>query len=202
MDTPRIIQSNISTVRRQEGTMPEKNLEKFGHKTVEFANRILNTNSEDIIDFLKNNTKLIAQKGSNSLYSYKNFLLYRSAGESSLQLEKNLKLCKADDIAPKFVQFYQLGNNDFLSLLEISPGKITPYKQAASQVPESAKQKFKIDLQKLNNQGLINRKVFSDKDLYFVTENNNIIFADWSEIHFLSPEEKIQMNETLKNLKI
>ena len=137
------------------------------------------------------------------MYLYDNFLLYRSGGNASIQLEENLKLFKDNPSVPKFVKFFQLGDNDFLSLVEINQDDILPYKQTASQIPEAVKQKFKANIQKITNQGFINRKIFTDKDSFFVTKNNNnIIFADWSEIHILSPQEKLQMNETLKNWKI
>lgn len=202
MNTSKIINSNINPLKKQEGLMPEE-IKRFGSKTMEFADKILNSSSEEIVEFLKTKTKLIAQKDSNALYSFDNFLLYRSNGDASLKLEQNLELCKNSAITPKFVKFFQLGDNDFVSLLELSPSGVVPYRQAASQISDNVKQKFIADLQKLNNTGLINRKVFTEKDLYFATKNNkNIIFADWSEIHFLSPQEKMQMTETLKNMKI
>ena len=203
MNTSKITGFNINTLKRQDGTMPEENVRRFSLNTMEFADKILNSTTEEIVEFLKNKTKLITQKDSSALYSYDNFLLYRSNGEDSIQLEKNLELLKSNGIVPKFVKFFQLGENDFLSLLEINPSEVVPYRQVASQVPNSTKQKFISDLQKINNLGYINRKIFTNKEMYLVTKDNkNIIFPDWTEIHFLTPQEKIQMNETIKNMKI
>lgn len=203
MDTSKIIQSNINNYRRQEKVMSDLSTNTFSQKTLEFSDRILNSDSEGIISFLNNKTKLLSKKDSYSLYLYDNFLLYRSDGETSIRLEENLNLFKDNPSVPKFVKFFRLGDNDFLSLVEINQSDVLPYKQTASQIPEVIKQKFKSDIQKVTNKGFINRKIFTDKDLYFVTKNNNnIVFADWSEVHFLSPQEKLQMNETLKNWKI
>ena len=203
MDTSKIIQSNINNYRKQEKVMSDFSTNTFSPKTLDFSDRILNSDSEDIISFLNNKTKLLSKKDSSFLYLYDNFLLYRSGGNASIQLEENLKLFKDNPSVPKFVKFFQLGDNDFLSLVEINQDDILPYKQTASQIPEAVKQKFKANIQKITNQGFINRKIFTDKDSFFVTKNNNnIIFADWSEIHILSPQEKLQMNETLKNWKI
>lgn len=203
MNTSKVFNSNINTIKSQEGTMSEKKAKKISAKTLEFSDKILNSTTEEITDFLEKQTKLISQKGDSKLYLYKNFLLYRSNGEDSIQLEKNLELCKPNANTPKFVKFFQLNKNDFLSFLEISPSEIISYKQVANQIPNSTKQKFISDLQKINNSGLINRKIFTNKDLYFVTiDSKNIIFADWTEINFLSQKEKNQMNETLKNMKI
>ncbi len=203
MNTSKIINSNINAFKQQEGLMPEEAIKRFNGKTMEFADKILNSTSEEIIDFLKTKTKLIAQKPDSALYLFDNFLLYRSNGEASLQLEKNLELFKTSNITPKFVKYFQLGDNDFLSLLELNPSGVVSYRQVASQIPDNIKQKFTAGLQKINNTGFINRKIFTDKDLYFATKDNkNIIFADWSEINILSPQEKMQMDATLKNIKI
>lgn len=203
MDTSKIFHSGIGMVAKHDGNATVKNVHEISLKTRDFLDKILNSSTEEITSFLNDKASLISQKDSFVLYRYGDFLLCRSSGETSLQLEKNLESLKNNLIAPKFAKFFELGQNDFLSVLEISPKSVISYKNVASKVSDVAKQKFKSGLQKLNSNGIINRKVFSDRDLYFVTKDNkDIVFADWSELSFISPEEQIQISEKLKNWQL
>ena len=50
MNTSKIINSNINAFKQQEGLMPEEAIKRFNGKTMEFADKILNSTSEEIID--------------------------------------------------------------------------------------------------------------------------------------------------------
>lgn len=172
--------------------------------TKEFINRLSNTGSEAIIEFLENNTKPVKIRNSNNkLYRYNNLLIQRTNGYTAEVLEDNIKRFQDSNFAPKFVHYFKLGNDDFITILEANTTKLLPYTPNADKISQVTKQTFIQRVNALVKRGYVNREIFANKDAMFVSaDGNNIIFADWSEVSPLSAGQKSKLLEYVNNWKI
>ena len=204
MNDYKIQNSNIYPIENKLTKPVQKNEFELSKKTESFVEKIKNSTTETILKFLDERTdKIFSRNNDIKMYHYDNLLFVRSNGEKSIELEQILDTNAAKNIAPKYVTFFEVGNDDFLTVLELSHQKAIPYRQSAQNISEETKQKFKNEIQKMINAGYINREIFTSKDSFFVSNNyKDIIFADWLKISSLSDEEKKQMSERLKDWPI
>ena len=129
--------------------------------------------------------------------------MYRSNGIKSLNLEQNIKTIQNQKLTPKFVQYFQLGEDDFLTVMEVNEKNIIPYNKAADKVNPTTKLTFKNEVQKFIQKDLINKEIFANRDALLVTDDyKEIVFADWAQIDILAKNEKLRINEFLKNWHI
>ena len=106
-------------------------------KTADFVNRIFNSTTEVILDFLGTKTKQIKlRNSSDSLYCYENCLLLRSNGQRAYDLEQNIREIEQIGIAPRFVKYFQLGEDDFFFFFEAGEGKLSPYCENVQRVSQ------------------------------------------------------------------
>jgi len=157
--------------------------------TQDFVDRLSNTHTKEILEFLEKNAKKIKTRSADdSLYLYNNILLYRAHGAKSYDLEQNLKILKGSPIAPKFVKYFKLGEEDFLTVMQVSDKAVVSYNEAPQRVVSAAKEDFRNQLTDLINRGFVNREVFANKGALLSTEDGkNLVFAEWSS---LQPIEK------------
>ena len=198
----KIINSAIKTVN---SAMNDANVHAVSDKTKDFVSKVINSSTEVIDNFLKTRTQKIQTRDTASkLYRYENVILCRADGRTSYNLEQNLNLVKEFGIAPRFVHYFELGRDDFLTIMEISDKNLVPYYQAADKVPEKVKQEFVSNVKNLyQNKHIVNKELFANKDGLFVSEDTgNIVYADWNQIHFLSPEDKKGMAGFIKDWHI
>lgn len=172
--------------------------------TLEFVDRLSNSSTEMILDFIEKNARRVKVRSANdNLYRYNNLLLFKSNGQKAYNLEQNLKAVQDSGTAPKFVSYLEIGKDNFLTILEADADKIIPYTKVADKVKPEVKQKFINNVQKLLNDGVLNREVFANKDALFVTQNGKkIVYGDWSDIAFLNSNEKQKLLEVVKKWQI
>lgn len=173
-------------------------------ETMDFVEKIHNSTTSTIIDFLENNTKPVKLRGSDErLYRYKNILLYRSNGTKAFNLEQNLKLQEIKDIAPQYVKYFKLGKDDFLTVLETNTEHLVPYAQFQEKISPSVKQEFKSRIIQLAKAGLVNREVFANKEALMLTKDGkHIIAGDWGEINTIPAKDKASFYEFLKKWQV
>lgn len=186
-----------------------KNIENNGAQkicasTKDFIKKTYNSDTKTILDFLKNKCKKIKLRSEyDELYQYENVLIFRSTALPSQNLEQNLEFLKNDTIAPKLVQVFKLGEDDFITVLEACDSNLLPYSQNVSKIDNKVKTDFINKLKKLAQQGIINKEIYANKDALFTTPDyKKIVFADWSNINFLTNEEKKIYLEALDKFTI
>lgn len=189
------IQKTIQMVQSYTSTAKVSNdmvINKISTKTEQFLNKLLSSTTEDIKEFLNKNTKQISLRDSNvKLYHYDNLLLTITDGQSSYNLEQNLSLIENCKIAPKFVKFFEIGQNEFLNVLEGDSSTLIPYSQTKSCVSVKSKNIFKSGLQKIADRGLVNKELFANREpLFYSEENGKIIYGDWTQLTLSESELK------------
>lgn len=169
-------------------------------KTMDFVNRIFNSTTEVILDFLGTKTKQIKlRNSSDSLYCYENCLLVRSNGQRAYDLEQNIREIESIGIAPRFVKYFQLGEDDFLTVLETGEGKLSSYCENVQRVSQKAKQSFKTGVKELLDKGFTNKEMFTNKDAFLLDDSGKIVFADWTGLEYVSGTKKQALENHLKN---
>lgn len=169
-------------------------------KTADFVNRIFNSTTEVILDFLGTKTKQIKlRNSSDSLYCYENCLLVRSNGQRAFDLEQNIKEIEQIGIVPRFVKYFQLGEDDFLTVLEVGEGKLSPYCENVQRVSQKAKQGFKTGVKELLDKGFVNKEIFINKDAFLLDDSGKIVFADWTGLEYVTPTKKQALENYLRN---
>ena len=169
-------------------------------KTMDFVNRIFNSTTEVILDFLGTKTKKIKlRNSSDSLYCYENCLLVRSNGQRAYDLEQNIREIESIGIAPRFVKYFQLGEDDFLTVLETGEGKLSSYCENVQRVSQKAKHSFKTGVKELLDKGFTNKEMFTNKDAFLLDDSGKIVFADWTGLEYVSGTKKQALENHLKN---
>ncbi len=169
-------------------------------KTADFVNRIFNSTTEVILDFLGTKTKQIKlRNSSDSLYCYENCLLLRSNGQRAYDLEQNIREIEQIGIAPRFVKYFQLGEDDFLTVLEAGEGKLSPYCENVQRVSQKAKQGFKTGVKELLDKGFVNKEMFTNKDAFLFDDSGKIVFADWTGLEYVTATKKQALENHLRN---
>lgn len=169
-------------------------------KTMDFVNRIFNSTTEVILDFLGTKTKQIKlRNSSDSLYCYENCLLVRSNGQRAYDLEQNIREIESIGIAPRFVKYFQLGEDDFLTVLETGEGKLSSYCENVQRVSQKAKHSFKTGVKELLDKGFTNKEMFTNKDAFLLDDSGKIVFADWTGLEYVSGTKKQALENHLKN---
>ena len=155
------------------------------------------------MDFLRDQTNNIPLRATNKkLYQYENLFLFRSNGSDAYNLEQQLNFLSQKDFAPKYVKHLQLGDDDFLTILEGDSEALIPYSEAKT-LSTKAKNDFKTEILKFLNFGLVNKEMFANKDILFVTKSNsNLICADWSDIKPVLSSEKDGLQNFIINWKL
>ena len=188
--------------KRTRGEMTQE-ITSINKESLDFVEKLSNSTTETILDFLEKNTRKIKTNNKSKLYQYNNLILIRSDGDTAYQIEKNLKFLGIDEIAPQYIKYFQLDKNDFLTILELNNKETTPYTEVANKIPIEIKKSFKTKIQNLADKGIINQGIFTNKDALFVTQDcKKIIFADWSNLYILKQNEKNLIQEKLKNWQI
>ena len=168
-------------------------------KTMDFVNRIFNSTTEVILDFLGTKTKQIKlRNSSDSLYCYENCLLVRSNGQRAYDLEQNIREIESIGIAPRFVKYFQLGEDDFLTVLETGEGKLSSYCENVQRVSQKAKHSFKTGVKELLDKGFTNKEMFTNKDAFLLDDSGKIVFADWTGLEYVSGTKKQALENHLK----
>ena len=169
-------------------------------KTMDFVNRIFNSTTEVILDFLGTKIKQIKlRNSSDSLYCYENCLLVRSNGQRAYDLEQNIREIESIGIAPRFVKYFQLGEDDFLTVLETGEGKLSSYCENVQRVSQKAKHSFKTGVKELLDKGFTNKEMFTNKDAFLLDDSGKIVFADWTGLEYVSGTKKQALENHLKN---
>lgn len=183
---------------------PPKNFktaaEKIKWQTSDFLSKLQSSHTETIIEFLETKAKPIKIRSKeNNLYVYDNILMYRTNGHDAYTLEQNLKAVEDSELAPKFAEYFQLGDDDFLTVMTVDAENIIPYSEAAGKISSKTKYLYKSNISKLISKGILNREIFANKDTRFVTSDGNRIFcADWGNISFLDKSEREQILKSIE----
>ena len=152
------------------------------------------------LDFLGTKTKQIKlRNSSDSLYCYENCLLVRSNGQRAYDLEQNIREIESIGIAPRFVKYFQLGEDDFLTVLETGEGKLSSYCENVQRVSQKAKHSFKTGVKELLDKGFTNKEMFTNKDAFLLDDSGKIVFADWTGLEYVSGTKKQALENHLKN---
>lgn len=179
---------------------PASLLRPISKGTKEFVQKMANSTTDVILRFISNNGKEIKLRSNDDkLYRYKNILLYRSNGAKAYQLEQNIKIFQGSGIAPRYVNYFELGKDDFLTVMETNGEKALPYRKNADRIAPEEKQKFVKRVQSLLDQGFVNREIFANEEAYLVTSNGEVLFADWSEVNAINKSEISHYNRFMKD---
>ena len=168
-------------------------INEFSKKTKDFVNKLSNSTTEIIKDFLSKDAKSIPLRSQESkLYQYDNLFLAITNGKTAYDLERNLKFFQKEGVMPKYVKYLELGNNEFLTILEGDKEALIPYSEARSFLSDKNKQLFKSGLKDIaSNTGYINKEIFANREPLFVgKENKNIIYGDWQALSKTEPDLK------------
>ena len=180
-------------------------INEFSKKTKDFVNKLSNSTIETIKDFLSKETKQIPLRNSESkLYQYDNLLFTITNGKTAYDLEHNLKFFQKENVMPKYIKYLELGNDEFLTILEGDKEALIPYREARSLLTDKNKQLFKLGLKNIaSNTGYVNKEIFANREPLFVgKENNNLIYGDWLKLskseadlkqYYLNQIEKIPL---------
>lgn len=174
-------------------TTDNKIIEKYSDKTLKFIDKLSNSTTEIIKVFLNNNAIEIPLSDRQSkLYHYDNLLLVLTDGKNAYNLEKNLRNVEKENFAPKFVKYYELGDDEFLTVLEGDNETLLPYSKMINKIPNKNKLEFKISLKHfVDTTEQINKEIFTNKKLLFFAKNSkNIIYADWESLSIISTDMK------------
>ena len=178
-------------------------IKSLSSKTSSFIDKLSNSTTDTILNFLENKTNKIRIRDLDSeLYQYENLFLFRSNGKKAFDLEQNLKFLENLNISPKYVKYFQLGKEDFLTVLEGGKDDVIPYRQVVGRVLPEQKNTLISKLNKMLEKGFINKEVFANRDLLYVDKNNRLIIADWSNLSFVEGEEQARLKRTLASWKI
>lgn len=185
----KIIQQIFPNLKKVDNKM----IEQCSDKTQKFINKLSNSTTEIIKDFLVNNaTEIPLRNKQSKLYHYDNLLLTITDGKSAYNLEQNLQNLREKSVVPKFIQYFELGNGEFLSVLEGDHETLLPYHNIASSLSNQDKLKFKTILKQIiNTTGQMNKEIFANKEPLFVGKNSkNIIYGDWENLFIIEPNMK------------
>ena len=185
----KFVQQLFSNLEKVDGKM----VEPFSNKTQKFIDKLSNSTTEIIKDFLTNKaTEIPLRNKQVKLYHYDNLLLTITDGKSAYNLEQNLQNLLEKNVVPKFIQYYELGNSEFLSVLEGDSEALLPYSSIAGSLSNQDKQLFKTILKQIiNTTGQVNKEIFANKEPLFVGKNSkNIIYGDWSSFSYIEPNMK------------
>lgn len=185
----KFVQQLFSNLEKVDGKM----VEPFSNKTQKFIDKLSNSTTEIIKDFLTNKaTEIPLRNKQVKLYHYDNLLLTITDGKSAYNLEQNLQNLLEKNVVPKFIQYYELGNGEFLSVLEGDSEALLPYSSIAGSLSNQDKQLFKTILKQIiNTTGQVNKEIFANKEPLFVGKNSkNIIYGDWSSFSYIEPNMK------------
>lgn len=198
--TQKFIKSAISESFKQE-IIPSG---KISDAAQEFVNKLSNSTTKTIENFLHTQTRPVPLRAQDStMYRYNNLLLYRTNGYKSENLEQNLRMLEKDGIAPKFVKYFKLGNDDFLTVMEVEGEKLIPYFKVADKVPQKTKQNFETQIRNLINGGILNREIFANQNPLFITPDaQKIVYADWAETSPLLHSERAGILNKIQNWHI
>ena len=197
-----VMQQNLSN--KQEKVKLANDILEISDKTKDFVNKLSNSSTEIIKDFLNTNAKRISLRSKDSkLYQYDNLLLFISNGKNAVNLEQNLNLADKR-IKPKFVSYFQLGSDEFLSVLEGDSSEIIPYNKILSTVTKDQKKNFKDGLKTfLENSQCVNKEIFANKEpLFFAKSSGKIIYGDWEQATPVDPTQKAYFKNLIDNLHI
>lgn len=197
---PKIIAGTLSHVTDNIKT----NTSAVKAETMDFVEKIRNSTTSTILKFLETNTNPVKLRGTDEkLYRYKNILLYRSNGTKAINLEQNLQVPEVNEIAPKYVQYFQIGKDDFLTILEADTEHLLPFAQVEQKVSPQVKQEFKKRVIQLAKAGLVNQEVFANKEALLLTKDGkHIIAGDWGEINAIPSNDKPSFYEFLKKWQV
>lgn len=198
MDNIKILQNLVKSA--QQMAPPPKESLKISAAAQEFVEKLSNSTTDVILEFLQTKTKPVhLRSAENKLYRLDNLLLYRSNGSTAYKLEENLKSFEHTGLTPNFVKYFQLGKDDFLTVMDVDTKTIVPYVKVADKVPQQTKQKFENAVRSLYSGSFINREIFANKDALFVTPNGQKIFcADWGDVQYLSSSDKNGFADAMK----
>ena len=166
---------------------------KCSDKTQKFIEKLSNSTTEIIKTFLSNNaTEVPLRNKQSKLYHYDNLLLTITDGKSAYNLEQNLQSIQEQSATPKFIKFFDLGNGEFLSVLEGDSEKLLPYSSRMSSLSNQRKQIFKSTLKQIiNTTGQVNKEIFANKEPLFIGKSSeNIIYGDWENLSIVTPSMK------------
>ena len=166
---------------------------KCSDKTQKFIEKLSNSTTEIIKTFLSNNaTEVPLRNKQSKLYHYDNLLLTITDGKSAYNLEQNLQSIQEQSATPKFIKFFDLGNGEFLSVLEGDSEKLLPYSSRVSSLSNQRKQIFKSTLKQIiNTTGQVNKEIFANKEPLFIGKSSeNIIYGDWENLSIVTPSMK------------
>ena len=200
--TQKFINSAKGAVNKLVPKYPDQNISETA---LEFVQRISNSTTKVITEFLEKKTKPVQIRSEDAkLYRYNNLLLYRSNGEKAFNLEQNLKDFEHSGITPRFVKYFSLGQDDFLTIMDVNEKALVPYYKVADKIKPEVKQAFKNNVKKLLNGKILNRELFANKDALFVTsDGKRILFGDWADVSYhLQHGEIKNVNEMFKNWRI
>jgi len=164
----------------------EKKIRSISHETMEFVDKIKNSSTEIVLEFLnKNAIKVPTRDSGNQLYVYKNLFLHRTNGQKALNIEENLKNIPNHDFIPTYVKHFELGNDDFLTILESGNEKFLPYRKVA--IKPEIKEKFKNELSDMAKNGVFNKEILANRNPLFVTpDGSHITYGDWSFVDIIN----------------
>lgn len=184
-----IMQDFFMNATKVDNTM----VRKCSDKTQKFIEKLSNSTTEIIKTFLSNNaTEVPLRNKQSKLYHYDNLLLTITDGKSAYNLEQNLQSIQEQSATPKFIKFFDLGNGEFLSVLEGDSEKLLPYSSMVSSLSNQRKQIFKSTLKQIiNTTGQVNKEIFANKEPLFIGKSSkNIIYGDWENLSIVTPSIK------------
>ncbi len=200
--TQKLINSAKGAVNKLVPKYPDQNISETA---LEFLQKISNSTTEVITTFLEKKAKPVRIRSEDAkLYRYNNLLLYRSNGDKAFNLEQNLKDFAHAGITPRFVRYFSLGQDDFLTIMDVNEKALIPYFNVADKIKPEVKNAFKSNVKKLLNGKILNKELFANKDALFVTsDGKRILFGDWADVSYiLQPDEVRNVNEMFKNWHI
>jgi len=204
MEPIKITQNLINSAASVYANKPAEAAAQISKSAQEFISKLTNSSTEVIENFLKTNTRPVPLRDKDALmYRYNNLLLYRSNGNTAQNLETNLKMCQKHGIAPRFVQYFKLDKDDFLTIMDVNAEKIIPYFKVADKVPQKTKQNFETKIRSLIQNGELNREIFANKNPLFVTPDaKTIVYADWAEVSPLMKSDRAEILQKIKDWHI
>ncbi len=206
MDSMSITQKLINSAKSAAGKLvPKYPDQSISETALEFVQKISNSKPAVIAEFLEKKTKPVPLRSEDAkLYRYNNLLLYRSNGDRAFNLEQNLRDFADTGMTPRFVKYFSLGQDDFLTIMDVNEKALVPYYKVADKVKPEVKQAFRNNVKNLLNGKVLNRELFANKDALFVTsDGKRIVFGDWAEISYLlQPDEVKNVNAMFKTWHI
>jgi hypothetical protein len=170
-------------------------------KTRDIVERIRNSTTDVLLKFLDNNAdKYQLRNKVVDLYKYENLLLFRSNGINSKNIETNLKIFERLKLTPKYITYFELGDNDYLTVVQGAKKKLDSIDVLDAKA-QNYVQIIKNKLIKMHLDGYLNQEMYANKNLYFNADDERIIYADWNEVVLLrTPQERQQMVQQAKRI--